>query len=70
MFNKKPDKMCMLCEHAKILRHADVLICAKKGVVREDAKCGGFRYDPLKRTPKKTVFTHDFDESDFTIADG
>lgn len=43
------------------------ILCSKMGPVSEDFCCRRFRYDPLKRVPKKMPKLPQFDPSDFTL---
>ncbi len=49
------EKFCKYCERAKTLSDPDTMLCAKRGVVPAGHCCRRFRYDPLKRTPNRTV---------------
>ncbi|MBR4949321.1 MAG: hypothetical protein IKZ25_00935 [Clostridia bacterium] len=52
MFSKDIEKICAYCEYGTKLQNNDVL-CEKKGIMPENAKCRKFLYDPTKRIPKK-----------------
>ena len=47
------EKYCKYCEHAGTLSDPDSMLCAKAGVVNASHCCRRFRYDPLKRTPRR-----------------
>lgn len=56
MKNKLSDKIekyCKYCEKASALSNEDTMLCDKHGVVDAGHSCRHFRYDPLKRSPKK-----------------
>lgn len=59
---------CAYCAHGAALEEGRIL-CAKRGVVRPEAACGRFRYDPLKRVPPKParLDTSGLDQEDFTL---
>ncbi len=53
------ERKCAFCEFATVIalsteEHPD-MICEKHGIVPRDHVCRSFRYDLLKREPKKTV---------------
>ena len=47
------EKYCKFCEEAKTLSDPDTMICSKLGIVPAGHVCRRFKYDPLKRTPKR-----------------
>jgi len=47
------EKYCKYCQKAAALSEDDTMLCSKKGVVAAGYHCAAFRYDPLKRTPKR-----------------
>ena len=49
------EKFCKYCEHAKTLSDPDTMLCEKRGIVPAGHRCRRFRYDPLKRTPNRSV---------------
>ncbi|MCD8315425.1 MAG: hypothetical protein LUD44_07330 [Firmicutes bacterium] len=40
---------CINCTYGKPLMEGRVVLCKKKGLVKPDAICGKYMYDPLKR---------------------
>ncbi len=40
---------CINCTYGKSLMEGRVVLCSKKGLVRPDAICRRYIYDPLKR---------------------
>ena len=67
-FRKKIERSCSYCAHSARLDENTVL-CAKKGVQNIDSKCFRFRYDPIKRIPKKAkpLDFSKYDEEDFSL---
>ena len=51
--DERIEKYCKYCEHAGTLSDPDTMLCRKAGVVRASHCCRLFRYDPLKREPKR-----------------
>ena len=47
------EKYCKYCEEATTLSDADTMLCSKFGVVSSGHVCRRFKYDPLKRNPKR-----------------
>lgn len=47
------EKYCKYCEEAKTLSDPDTMLCSRLGVVSASYSCRRFRYDPLKRAPKR-----------------
>ncbi|MGN0468390.1 MAG: hypothetical protein ACI4GY_06680 [Acutalibacteraceae bacterium] len=66
---KKPEiePKCEYCQRAFLSKETGALYCEKKGVVESDDSCKKFKYDPLKRVPRKIKISCDFDEDDFKI---
>ena len=52
LFRKNVEKACAYCANSG-QSGADALLCPKKGFVSPDGHCRHFRYDPLKRVPKR-----------------
>lgn len=64
---KRFDARCEYCRHARIPEDRSIILCAKKGVVDFSDSCRHYKYDPLKRVPKKGTLNTDFTEDDFKI---
>lgn len=62
---KPIEPMCEYCERAHT--ESGTLICSKKGEVSSDDSCKKFKYDPLKRVPRKPKLNTDFSAKDFEI---
>lgn len=58
---------CEYCVHARIPEDRTEALCPKKGVVSLDYSCKKFKYDPIKRIPKKVTLQSIFTEEDFKI---
>ena len=57
--DERIEKYCKFCEHAGTLTDPDTMLCDKAGVVRASHCCRRFRYDPLKRQPKRKADIRD-----------
>lgn len=58
-FKERIEVFCKYCEHASPIVSEDKMVCPKYGVVSADYKCRRFRYDPLKREPKRAQISTD-----------
>jgi len=67
LFGKKAEPACMYCKFGKRNGEAERVFCQKKGIVNAYNSCKKFEYDPLKRIPKKAVFSVDLSQEDFEI---
>lgn len=69
LFNKNDiTPSCSYCTHGKISPNAELILCNKKGVVELDFSCKKFKYDPLKRQPRRPKSIDKFEQSDFTLS--
>lgn len=68
LFRKKVEKDCTYCVHSG-QSGGDKLLCPKKGFVSSGDHCRHFRYDPLKRSPKRIKAKNfsQFSEEDFFL---
>ncbi|MDP4152315.1 MAG: hypothetical protein Q8865_02580 [Bacillota bacterium] len=67
IFSKDHPKICALCEKATKITGREELICQKRGIVREDYTCRGFRYDVFKRIPMRRPSLPTYDKDDFSV---
>lgn len=68
LFKGKTEPQCAYCEYAEITEGSDVAVCRKiGGIMQLYSKCKKYKYDPLKREPKKVLFSSDFTKGDFEI---
>ena len=56
---------CRLCSHGMIAADGDCVLCVKTGIRQLDSSCRSFKYDPLKRVPKKNIGIGSFTEEGF-----
>ena len=68
LFRKKMERSCSYCRRGAKLDDGTIL-CAKKGVQPPDGQCSAFRYDPIKRIPKKAkaLDFSKYDKTDFSL---
>ena len=68
LFKGDTEPQCACCEFAEITEGSDVVVCRKiGGIMQLHSKCKKYKYDPLKREPKKLIFTTEFTKDDFDI---
>lgn len=67
MFGKKIEPACEYCKFGRKSPDSEKVFCQKKGVVNFYDSCRSFKYDPLKRAPKKIKLKNDLSEKDFEI---
>ncbi len=60
--------VCAYCEHGKISSDGETVLCRKTGVVDVNFTCRKFRYDPLKRQPRRAKPLDKFSENDFSLS--
>lgn len=68
LFNKKkyaPE--CSSCFHGRMTADGESVLCVKNGIMMPDHKCGSYRYDPLKRKPKRQRNLGQFSPEDFKL---
>lgn len=64
LFGQNIPVNCMYCEFAS--RENEVTYCQKGKQIKND-KCRHFKYDPLMRVPKVTVFRSNYSAEDFKL---
>lgn len=57
---------CEYCETGTLASNGNIL-CPKMGVLSPDFSCKKFKYDPLKRVPKKLPDLPEFSPEDFEL---
>ncbi len=67
MFNKDIQKKCEYCIHASPLGKNSEMVCLKRGIVNSDDLCRKYKYDPLKREPKKQLISDNYSPEDFVL---
>ena len=67
LFGNKIEPACCYCRHGRRNGESEKVFCQKKGIVDSYGSCRKYRYDPLKRIPKKAKIDLDFSAKDFEI---
>ena len=66
MFKKKISPSCEYCSIGKA-RTNKTILCVKYGITLPKNHCKKFKYDPLKRVPKKQIENSYFEKKDFIL---
>ena len=67
LFNKNLPKRCEYCLNSFPLSSDSELICRKRGIVNIDDCCRSYKYDPLKREPKRQTISDNYSPEDFVL---
>jgi hypothetical protein len=66
-FNSNYEARCSYCQNGRNLKDSDMILCPYMGVMTLDSYCKKFKYDHLKRIPKRIPRLPKFDQKDFEI---
>lgn len=66
-FNKKLEHHCEYCVHGVVLDYSKEILCKKKGITDATDSCRKYKYDPLKREPKKLKISNNYNPEDFLL---
>lgn len=58
---------CELCEHGAPDQEDEFILCKGKRMREKNDRCRRFRYDPLKRRPKRSPSLPRFDPDEFKL---
>lgn len=58
---------CSYCFHGKLSPDGESVLCLKLGIVDKNFSCKKFKYDPLKRQPKRPRELEHFEAQDFSL---
>ncbi|MDL2234377.1 hypothetical protein LJC63_12490 [Ruminococcaceae bacterium OttesenSCG-928-L11] len=68
LFGNRISPACKYCEQGRLsFDRSGAVLCERKGVVAPDYKCRHYRYDPLKREPRRRAPLQKFSQSDFEL---
>lgn len=67
LFNKNTPRACAWCLHGKSSDYTDEIFCIKRGITNKNDSCRHYKYDVLKRTPKKTKPAGEYSAEDFKL---
>lgn len=58
---------CEYCEFARRSPDGETVLCPKKGIVARDFFCRKYKYDIMKRIPRKVPKLPEFSKDDFEL---
>lgn len=58
---------CEYCRYGRLSPDGETVLCEKKGVVERDGTCRRYKYDILKRQPKRRPEMPAFSAEDFEL---
>lgn len=58
---------CSYCSYGRPSPDGESILCIKKGIAEKDGYCKKFRYDILKRQPRRPATLQKFDKDDFSL---
>ncbi|MCR4564144.1 MAG: hypothetical protein K5755_05870 [Clostridiales bacterium] len=64
---KDISKRCEYCEYGKLTADRQTVLCPKKGPVAPDFFCRKYKYDILKRKPKKAADVKPINPDDYKL---
>ena len=67
LFGATISPSCEYCEFGRKAPQPGCFYCEKKGPVRQMSKCRHYRYDPLRRIPKRAPKLPGFSPEDFAL---
>ncbi|MBQ1451413.1 MAG: hypothetical protein IIZ22_01975 [Clostridia bacterium] len=68
LYNTDITPACEYCKHGRLTPDETGVLCVKNGIMLPDSSCKSFKYDVLKRRPKRQLpIFSDFSEEDFTL---
>ena len=67
LFDNQITPSCEYCEHGRDSSEYNMIMCKKKGIVSPYFRCKKFRYDPLRRVPKRAEAQRRFTPEEFAL---
>lgn len=67
LFNEDISPACEYCEFGSDSADYRMVLCKKEGMVSPYYRCKRFRYNPVRRTPKRMARLPEIDPSDFVL---
>lgn len=67
LFPQKAYRACRHCIHGKQTSDGEKVLCPRKGIVEPAYSCRKYRYDPLKRVPRRLPALPSFTKEDFRL---
>lgn len=60
-------QICENCFNGRLSADGSSVLCVKNGIMRLDSTCKKYKYDPLKRRPKRPKVIGGFRDEDFAL---
>ena len=67
LVNADIEPACEYCVHGHMPSGSEYVLCKREGLMPPDSHCRKFKYDPLRRKPKKAPVLPEYSEDDFKI---
>ncbi|MCL2514085.1 MAG: hypothetical protein FWF08_09295 [Oscillospiraceae bacterium] len=67
LLNKDITPACEYCSRGRMAATGSEVLCRKKGIADPFDYCGKFKYDPLRRKPRKPPVLPEYNEADFAL---
>lgn len=67
VYNKDLPRSCQYCVNGNVSDFSNEVLCKKRGVTNAFDSCRKYKYDPLKRMPKKTLISDNYKPEDFSL---
>lgn len=65
--SKEVPQICEICSFGIQLLDGSGILCKKTGIRLPDSSCKKFKYDPLKRVPRRAPEMMEFSKEDFEL---
>lgn len=67
LYGKDIEPKCAYCAFGESTQDEKTVLCQKKGISEPDGACKKFKYDPLKRSPRKKPQLPEYCAEDFSL---
>lgn len=61
------EKRCGICALGRLSPDGESVLCPKKGITDVNGVCRRYKYDPLKRVPRKEAQLPSYNKEDFEL---
>lgn len=67
LFGKNIEPACEYCALGRISGDKTMILCPRRGIVAPHYSCRKYRYNPLKRKPRRTQKLMELDPKEFEL---
>lgn len=67
LFLGQIEPRCAFCSCGRLSGDGEKILCTRKGIVDPGFSCRHFRYDPLRRTPRRAPALPTYDSGEFKL---